>query len=112
MKLNKLPPRIEPLYKPESGWTATNAGKSASERGYGYQWRKLRERIMHRDHGLCVPCKSVGVYTAASEVDHITPKDQGGGDNEANLQAICKECHRDKTAVERIGAKWTRGIDR
>lgn len=111
MKLNKLPPRIEPLHKPQSGWAATNEGKSASARGYGYQWRKLRERVMQRDAGLCVPCRTQGALTAAYAVDHITPKDQGGSDHESNLQAICNDCHKAKTAAERLGQNWTRPLE-
>jgi len=41
-----------------------------------------------------------GRYTPAREVDHITPKEQGGTDELGNLQSICKACHADKTAQE------------
>ena len=33
-------------------------------------------------------------------VDHIKPKALGGSDSFDNLQAICKHCHREKTAQE------------
>lgn len=36
----------------------------------------------------------------ATEVDHITPKASGGTDDPANLQGICKACHRAKTQDE------------
>lgn len=37
---------------------------------------------------------------AAGQVDHIRPKANGGSDDEVNLEAICADCHRKKTAEE------------
>lgn len=73
---------------------------TATERGYGPQWAKLRARIMRRDAGLCQPCLQAGRVTAAKQVDHIKPKTAGGTDDEGNLQAICTACHKTKTAHE------------
>ena len=66
----------------------------------GHRWQKLRERILRRDASLCQPCKARGHITLAVEVDHITPIHKGGTDAEDNLQAICSECHKAKTAAE------------
>jgi 5-methylcytosine-specific restriction endonuclease McrA len=38
--------------------------------------------------------------TAATEVDHIRPKEEGGTDDDENLQAICGPCHTAKTGRE------------
>lgn len=73
---------------------------SRHERGYGSAWDKLRQRILRRDSGLCQPCLKSGLVTAANQVDHITPKAEGGADDESNLQAICDACHKAKTAAE------------
>lgn len=73
------------------------------ERGYGNDWVRLRGEVMLRDKGLCQPCKSQARYTPAAEVDHIVPKAQGGTDDRANLQAICRSCHSLKTAYESTG---------
>lgn len=78
---------------------------SSSERGYGATWRKLRDHVMRRDCGLCQPCKEAGRVTAATHVDHIVPKCEGGGDDESNLRAICSACHKTKTASEAQRAK-------
>ena len=79
---------------------ASNAGKSAAKRGYGYAWRKLREQAMRRDGGLCQPCLATGRVTPATECDHIVPKAQGGLDTLGNVQAICRQCHKAKTGLE------------
>jgi 5-methylcytosine-specific restriction endonuclease McrA len=78
------------------GWHST----SRHARGYGAAWVKLRDAIMRRDNYLCQCCLKQGRATPATECDHITPKHKGGTDDEDNLQALCKPCHTDKTAIE------------
>lgn len=97
----------------KSRWGKSKWGeKSAAERGYDHEWRKLRASIMERDKWLCQPCMRHGVLTEATEVDHIISKADGGSDDPENLQAICKVCHRIKTAFDsaasRKGAKNVR----
>lgn len=87
------------------GSFADKSRGSSQERGYGWQWQKLRERIMRRDCGLCQPCQEAGRITAATHVDHKTPKARGGTDDEENLQAICVKCHKAKTDREKNEAR-------
>ena len=49
---------------------------------------------------LCQPCAGSGRITIAKEVDHITPKSKGGEDSLDNLQSICTDCHKAKTAED------------
>lgn len=70
---------------------------SAAARGYGHRWRKFR-RIYLRRHPFCVQCGEM-----ATDVDHIVPRRQGGGDEEDNLQALCHACHSRKTRSEQGG---------
>lgn len=91
-----------------SGWMDERRG-SSTERGYGGQWRKRRERIMRRDKALCQPCRKGGSVMPAVAVDHIVPKAEGGTDADENLQAICKRCHKLKTENE---SKRARGVGR
>ncbi|MBQ2263252.1 MAG: HNH endonuclease [Loktanella sp.] len=70
------------------------------QRGYGHRWVKLRDTILQRDGHLCIPCLHNGRPTPAKQVDHITPKSQGGTDEHDNLQSICVDCHKAKTASE------------
>lgn len=81
-------------------WGSDRLRGTRQQRGYGRAWERIRAVVMQRDRGLCQPCLSVGRITAATEVDHIKGKAVGGGDDEANLQAICGACHRTKTAAE------------
>lgn len=70
------------------------------ERGYGYEWTKLRKQVLQRDCYLCQPCERQGRTTQATQVDHITPKAQDGSDDFDNLQSICDDCHKAKTKAE------------
>ena len=74
------------------------AGCQGKGRG-GRPWRRLRDKVLKRDHYLCqcADCKRLGRLRGADEVDHIVPVAAGGTDDEANLQAINHDCHREKT---------------
>lgn len=74
----------------------------------GRPWRRKRQRVLQRDKGLCQPCLKQGVYTPATEVDHIVNIASGGTDSDDNLQAICGPCHKAKTLEE---ARRSRGAD-
>ncbi|USD68125.1 HNH endonuclease [Vibrio sp. SCSIO 43136] len=84
-----------------TGWETHQAGRSRHERGYGSGWDRLKRIILKRDKHLCQLCLQKGRAVIATDVDHILPKSQGGTDDETNLQALCKRCHRSKTATER-----------
>lgn len=72
--------------------------ESRHARGYGTRWTKLREARLRIDSYLCVPCSKERRTTPATEVDHVQPKAKGGTDDMDNLQSICSECHKAKTA--------------
>lgn len=94
--------------KTENGWSRNERTKgNRHKRGYGYQWEKLRQKILKRDEYLCQPSLRKGLVVVAEEVDHIIPKEHGGTDEESNLQSISKVEHRAKTAKERGRKKST-----
>lgn len=76
---------------------------SAARRGYGRRWRKVRSLFL-AEHPVCSDPfgihAPVGEVAPATEVDHKVQVDQGGTDEEENLQALCKPCHSRKTATE------------
>lgn len=87
-----------------SGW-AESSKASNTVRGYGWSWRQLRNSIITKHAGLCQVCLKQDRVTLATEVDHILSKANGGTDEDNNLQAICKTCHRIKTITDRKSVK-------
>jgi 5-methylcytosine-specific restriction protein A len=92
-------------HKVRTGTFADRGRGTRQARGYGREWEKARERVLERDCGLCQPCRRAGRLTAGPIVDHITPKAQDGSDDDDNLQAICKDCHTEKTGIETRGGR-------
>ena len=62
--------------------------------------RRLQDRraLWFAIHPLCVMCETQGRITAATDLDHIQAITNGGKDDETNLQGLCSECHKAKTA--------------
>ena len=69
---------------------------TASQRGYGAAWRKLRLVILNAEP-LCRHCLARGVPVPAVEVDHIVPLRDGGDNARENLQPLCAKHHDIKT---------------
>ena len=77
------------------------ATRKGSGRG-GRPWRRKRERILKRDQYLCRcdDCAQLGRIREAHEVDHILALAHGGTDDDGNLRAINRDCHKAKTQRE------------
>ncbi|HEX2826059.1 MAG TPA: HNH endonuclease signature motif containing protein [Burkholderiales bacterium] len=78
---------------------------SRHERGYGSEWDRLRAIVLERDDHLCrcPACRPPGGKVrlrAATEVDHIKPKAEGGTDELENLRAVNEDCHRALTIAQ------------
>jgi 5-methylcytosine-specific restriction protein A len=77
------------------------------QRGYGWDWQRLRLQILARDTYLCRcdECKGGELrLRVAHEVDHIVPKAHGGSDNPSNLRAVNRYCHR-RITLEQQGKR-------
>ena len=67
------------------------------------RWRKFSAKVL-REEPLCRHCQAKGLVRPSEEADHIIPLEVD--DSEANaygrdgVQALCKGCHRIKTAME------------
>ena len=73
----------------------------ADARGYNAEWRRARKAFL-KEHPLCAECMLKGRLAPATVVDHIIPH---RGDkrlfwDEHNWQALCKNCHDQKTGHE------------
>jgi len=64
-------------------------------------WKLIRGRILRRDKHECVRCKTKNYLS----VHHIVPRDNGGGDNDANLITLCGLCH-DYAEVKGYRYRW------
>jgi len=62
-------------------------------------WRARRIRILVRDAYTCAMCGKV-IYGPKAHVDHIRPLEEGGTDDDANLQVLCEADHGRKTREE------------
>jgi 5-methylcytosine-specific restriction endonuclease McrA len=54
-------------------------------------WRKTRERVLARDHGLCVVCGA-----PATAVDHVQPVSEVASSEFGNLRSLCDEHHAER----------------
>lgn len=70
---------------------------STVNRVRGRRLQRIRNAILSVNP-LCAECQRVGRITPAAEVDHIIALTNGGTDTKDNLQGLCSECHRLKTA--------------
>jgi 5-methylcytosine-specific restriction endonuclease McrA len=77
------------------------AGATEMERGSA--WMAKRDRVAQRYGLRCAACGLV-LMKGKWECDHIVPREQGGSNDESNLQPLCTDpCHKAKTAQEAGG---------
>ena len=75
------------------------------------EWRKLRQRVLHRDGHKCVGCGVSVQGKGMSRVDHIlTRRERPDLAMEINnLRSLCPGCdnrrHRDKGSVKHCGGR-------
>ena len=84
--------------KPQRAWQ--QPGRNAHRRKRGRAGQRDRAQIL-AEEPLCRACLAGDLVTASEEVDHIRddlPDDMW--DARENKQALCKPCHRAKTARE------------
>jgi 5-methylcytosine-specific restriction protein A len=82
---------------------------TAAQRGYGGRWQRVRLMYL-RANPLCVECAAQGRTEAATDVDHIVARRNGGTDDWDNLQSMCHSCHSRKTAGERQPQRRGRAV--
>lgn len=95
------PARVQTVSGYGSGFSRAE-GLSSTARGYGQDWRRVRERILAAEP-LCRFCAADGRVTAATDVDHIEPftglRDPRRLDP-SNLRPLCRPCHMSRTAAQ------------
>lgn len=61
---------------------------------------RTKKRVAASQGWRCTICTEV--LSSAFQVDHIVPLWRGGGNEEANLRALCANCHALKTQEEAL----------
>lgn len=98
-RLSNLRPRVEAAPASRLAEAGTTAGFERTITGS--KWRAIRREILARDCGTCQVCLAAGRFALACDVDHVRPIWEGGSETDrANLQSLCDDCHKAKTARE------------
>ena len=61
---------------------------------------KVKKYVAANQTWKCIKCKKI--LDATYEVDHIVPLYKGGSNEPNNLQALCRNCHGQKTLEDSI----------
>ena len=96
MSLATLKPRLGTANTLRVQVLDTKAGATPMERGRA--WMAKRHRVAMAHNYQC-KCGAVWVSTR-DHIDHIIPREQGGSNDESNLQPLCRPCHDEKTKAE------------
>jgi 5-methylcytosine-specific restriction endonuclease McrA len=97
MKLQTLKPRLQTA--PNSRIKTLDAKAGATERVRGRAWMTQRQRVALAHNYQCAGCGRVWL-SYRDQIDHIVPLEQGGSNDDSNLQPLCSECHETKTTRE------------
>lgn len=89
-------------------WEKKVSAVPKSGRG-GRPWQRKRKRVFERDGYMCqihLKRGDIKVVTLHGKnhgvCDHIVPLEEGGSDDESNLQTICQCCDKEKTQLESL----------
>lgn len=85
------------LRTPNGRASSAKSGISRRQHSTNPQAYANRIRQLHQSKELCNVCGCE--YKENHEIDHIIPLFKGGTDIWNNLQPICYECHKKKTAI-------------
>lgn len=75
---------------------------SATQRGYGARWQRVRAAYIAR-HPLCERCEAGGYTQEARLVHHIDRNARNN--NFSNLESLCNECHDIEHKMHRFTSK-------
>ena len=95
MKLARIPNRLETIVTSRLPVLQTKAGTTPRQRGDA--WMKTRRAVLVEGGFACVDC---GHVSMSNEIDHDTPLEQGGSNDQSNLRIRCTACHSAKTKAE------------
>jgi len=97
MALTTLKPRLGVLKTTRAPMLEAKAGATEMERGRA--WMAKRQRVALAHGYQCATCRRAWI-SYRDQIDHRIPREQGGSNDESNLQPLCNECHKAKTDGE------------
>lgn len=95
--MKTLKPKLKSINTAKLKTLEAKAGSTIRERGGS--WTAKRQRVALSYGYRCACCKEVWV-SSRDEIDHIIPLEQGGSNDESNLQSLCINCHKEKSLKE------------
>jgi 5-methylcytosine-specific restriction endonuclease McrA len=66
---------------------------------------EIKNHVAASQKWSCKVCRSI--LPSSFEIDHIRPVNEGGNNSLLNLQALCAQCHSNKTKIERLEEKFS-----
>jgi 5-methylcytosine-specific restriction protein A len=96
-KLSTLKPRIPAANTNRVATLEAKAGTTPRIRGR--KWVETRQRVAVDQQFKCQRCGCVWLPWR-DQVDHDVPLEQGGSNDDDNLNLLCNDCHTAKTAGE------------
>jgi len=96
-KLATLKPRVQAVNTNRVPMLEAKAGTTPRIRGR--KWVETRQRIAVTQQFKCHDCGCVWLPWR-DQVDHDVPLEQGGSNDDGNLNLLCNDCHAAKTAGE------------
>lgn len=98
MALATLKPRLAALNTNRAPVLNIKAGSTLMPSGR--RWMATRERVALAHGYRCAQCGAVWL-SGRDHIDHIVPREQGGSNEDSNLQPLCDvPCHAGKTKAE------------
>lgn len=69
---------------------------------------RVKDRIARKAGDCCQKCQRPIMGKLRAEFDHVTPLCLGGEHREGNIQLLCSDCHKAKSALDaKLKAKIT-----
>jgi len=76
----------------------TSKTKKPQKRSFN---QTTKNHVWHRQDGKCTRCKAQ-LKPISTQYDHIIAWEDGGKSDESNCQALCSNCHSEKTNEDRL----------
>jgi 5-methylcytosine-specific restriction endonuclease McrA len=97
MNLKTLKPTLSAIKT--NRFKVLEAKAGTTERIRGRAWMEKRQKIALAHGYRCVDCGLIW-RSHIDQIDHIIPLEQGGSNDDKNLQLLCVPCHQKKSATE------------